>query len=255
MEILTTAYTDVGIQKETNEDSICLKVAETSLGKVVLAVLCDGMGGLTKGELASASVIAAFSDWFEMEFPQDLAAENWADIEYRWDRMIKEQNQRIRTYGKKIHSNLGTTLTAMLIVDSKFMLVAHVGDTRLYRLDSEIYQLTEDQTVVAKAVRQGKLTEEQAKNDPRRNVLLQCIGASKVVETEFRQGRVRPGEVYVICSDGFRHEITDEEIYEAFQPDALKDELTMERKAKEMVELVKERKETDNISVLLVKIQ
>ncbi|WP_068673689.1 PP2C family serine/threonine-protein phosphatase [Oceanobacillus sp. Castelsardo] len=255
MEILTAAHTDVGIQKETNQDSLCVKISETSVGKVMLAVICDGMGGLAKGEVASASVIQAFSKWFEDELPEQLVNQDWDDIEYRWERIIKEQNQRIATYGRKVKMNLGTTLTALLLVDSKFMLIGHVGDSRAYRLDTNIHQLTEDQTVVAQAVRQGTLTVEQARNDPRRNVLLQCIGASKLVQAEFIRGRAGAGEVYVLCSDGFRHVLTDVEIFQAFDPEKLQDEVTMEKRAVEMVELVKERQETDNISVLVVKIQ
>jgi PPM family protein phosphatase len=255
MEILTAAHTDIGIQKSTNQDSLCVKVAETSVGKVVLAVICDGMGGLAKGEVASASVIHAFSDWFEKELPTQLSKDNWSDIQYQWNRIIQEQNELIGAHGRKIRSNLGTTLTAMLLIDSKFMLVGHVGDSRVYRLDSELRQLTEDQTVVARDIRQGRITPEQAKTDPRRNVLLQCIGASKSVEPEFFEGRANVGEVYILCSDGFRHEVSEEEIYCTFAPDNLHNENEMEDKAKQMVDLVKERQETDNISVIIVKIQ
>src|SRR4051794_33094484 len=96
---------------------------------------------------------------------------------------------------------------------------------------------------------------EQAWRDPRRNVLLQCIGASKLVEPQYIFGRPVPGEVYLMCSDGFRHTITADEIYRAFKPDELQGETEMIRRAKGMVELNKQRQETDNISVLLVKIQ
>ena len=69
MDLLTALYTDTGIRKKTNEDSLCLKLADTALGKVALAVVCDGMGGLSKGEVASASVVKAFSNWFDAELP------------------------------------------------------------------------------------------------------------------------------------------------------------------------------------------
>ncbi|MFS0675163.1 PP2C family protein-serine/threonine phosphatase [Ornithinibacillus sp. 179-J 7C1 HS] len=255
MEILTTAHTDIGIQKRANQDSLCVKIADTSVGKVVLAVICDGMGGLAKGEVASATVIHAFSDWFEKELPTQLSKDNWSDIQLRWNQIIQEQNELIGAHGRAIRSNLGTTLTAMLLIDSKFMLVGHVGDSRLYRLDSELRQLTEDQTVVARDIRQGRITPEQAETDPRRNVLLQCIGASKSVEPEFFEGRANVGEVYLLCSDGFRHKVSEEEIYSTFAPRNLHNENDMESKARHMIELVKERQETDNISVIIVKIQ
>ncbi|GGA79671.1 PP2C family protein-serine/threonine phosphatase [Ornithinibacillus halotolerans] len=255
MEILTAAHTDIGIQKSTNQDSLCIKMAETSVGKVVLAVICDGMGGLSKGEVASATVIHAFSKWFDQELPTQLAKDQWSTIQNRWEQIIQEQNERIGAHGRAIRSNLGTTLTAMLLIDSKFMLVGHVGDSRVYRLDSELRQLTEDQTVVARDIKQGRITPEQAKTDPRRNVLLQCIGASNQVRPEFFEGRASAGEVYLLCSDGFRHKISEEEIYSTFAPANLSTEDEMETRAVRMVELVKERQETDNISVVIVKIQ
>lgn len=254
MEVLTATYTDIGIKKATNQDSLCLKVADTSVGKIVLAIICDGMGGLKKGEVASASVVNAFEDWFEKELPIQLANNDFDDIRYRWERIIKEQNHRIAEYGRSIRIQLGTTFTALLLIDTKFMLIGHVGDSSVYRINSKLEVMTEDQTVVGREIRRGNLTPEQAKLDPRRNVLLQCIGASKLVEPQFVFGTPMPGEVFMLCSDGFRHMITEEEIYQAFSPQGLFDEDIMKNKAVELVELNKQRQELDNISVMLVKI-
>jgi PPM family protein phosphatase len=254
MEVLTAAYTDIGISKQTNQDSLCLKVAETSLGMVVLALICDGMGGLSKGEVASASVVNTFSDWFDEELPAFLAKNELSNIQYRWEQLIQEQNQKIDEYGRNNNVQLGTTWTALLLIDSKFMLIGHVGDSRVYRIQHKLEVLTEDQTVVGRDVRSGVLTPEQAKLDPRRNVLLQCIGASRIVEPQFIQGTPVAGEVYMLCSDGFRHMITEDEIYHSFSPQVLVNERVMEEKAKALVELNKQRKETDNITVLLIKI-
>jgi PPM family protein phosphatase len=254
MDVLSAVCTDVGNRKSNNQDSLCLKIADTSVGKVVLAVICDGMGGLSKGEVASASVVHAFSEWFETELPTQLAKRDWDDIQYRWGRLMKEQNQRIADYGRKIRAQLGTTLTALLLIDSQFLLIGHVGDSRVYRINQQLEILTEDQTVVGKEIRSGTLTPEQAKKDPRRNVLLQCIGASKIVEPQFVYGKPEPGEVYLLCSDGFRHEITEDEIFQAFSPELLIDEAVMEQRVKEMVELNKQRQEKDNITAVLIKI-
>ncbi|MCP8969381.1 PP2C family protein-serine/threonine phosphatase [Ectobacillus ponti] len=255
MEVLSAVYTDIGIQKATNQDSLCLKVAETPLGTVMLAVVCDGMGGLSKGEVASASVIHAFSDWFDQELPLQLAGSGLEEIQYRWSRIIQEQNQRIAEYGRRINIHLGTTWTALLLIDKKHMLIGHIGDSRVYRLRGQLEILTEDQTVIGRELKRGTITPEQAKSDPRRNVLLQCIGASRLVEPQFVRGQPVLGEVYVLCSDGFRHMITSEEMYQEFAPEGLLDEAIMERKVKELVELNKQRQETDNITVLLVKIK
>lgn len=256
MDLLTALYTDTGIRKKTNEDSLCLKLADTALGKVALAVVCDGMGGLSKGEVASASVVKAFSNWFDAELPALLDLRDFDGIRARWDYIVKEQNSRIAEYGEKVNAQLGTTLTAILIIGVETYMICHVGDSRVYHFNNEGMRiLTNDHSVVGQEVRRGLLTPEQAENDPRRNILLQCIGASKNVEPEFLTGKPEVDDVFMLCSDGFRHKNTAHELFDAFKPENLKDELTMTRKAKELTELCMQRGETDNITVMLLKLQ
>lgn len=248
-------HTDVGIRKHTNQDSLCVKQAKTDKGSILLVVICDGMGGLEKGELASASIIYAFSQWFESQLPLQLGKANYVEeIRYQWDRMMKQQNQMIAQYGREHRIQLGSTITAMLILEDGTYLVGHVGDCRLYRITSNRLDiLTQDQTVVAREVRNGTLTQEQAEVDPRRNVLLQCVGASRIVEPDFFTGHVTVHECYMLCSDGFRHKITEEEIRTAFSPEKNEDEGVMKDNIVYLVERNKERGETDNISAILIK--
>ena len=97
------------------------------------------------------------------------------------------------------------------------------------------------------------LTPEQAEVDERRSVLLQCIGASEVVYPDFFVGTAKENATYMLCSDGFRHEITPDEIYAKFQPSVLLDDVTMNENTLELIELNKQRNERDNISVVLVR--
>lgn len=255
MNCIYSMHTDVGTVKETNQDSMCVKEAQTQKGRILLALVCDGMGGLAKGELASATVIKAFSDWFEQELPYHLAKQNYLDeIEYRWDFMIKEQNRLIMNYGMEHHIQLGTTITALLILENGKYLIGHVGDSRAYQfLEGQVNVLTEDQTVVQKEIREGRLTPEQAEVDPRRNVLLQCIGASSVVEPVFFHGRATTGECYMLCSDGFRHEITVQEMWEQMAPQVNQSEADMKNHLFTLTETCKARGERDNISAILIK--
>ena len=255
MEYKIALQTDVGIKKETNQDSCCIKEAVTDKGKVLMAVICDGMGGLAKGEVASATLIKTFSEWFETELPEILAKDKpLEEVQYRWDRIVKEQNQNIGAYGKSLKIQLGSTITAILVLENSQYIIVHVGDSRAYRItNTNIEALTEDQTVVAKEVKQGKLTPEQAENDPRRNVLLQCVGASRIVEPVFYYGTVQADECYMLCSDGFRHVIRSEEIHKAFAPENNADEEQMNGHITELIELNKFRHENDNITALLIK--
>lgn len=252
----TQIYTDVGNTKKTNQDSMCLIEARTNKGKVLLAIVCDGMGGLEKGEVASATVIQKFSNWFESTLPQLLVEVNYVDeIRYSWERLIKEENQNIAEHGRKYGIQLGTTLTAMLFFEDGNFLIGHVGDSRVYKItDNSISVLTEDQTLVEREVKLGHLSRDQIETDPRKNVLLQCIGASRIVEPVFIEGRYEKNECYMLCSDGFRHTLSQKEIWESFKPSSNYDENTMKNNLIALVELNKKREETDNISVILIKI-
>ncbi len=253
MNFMISAHTDVGIVKETNQDSLSVMTLNTPQGPMAFAVLCDGMGGLAKGEVASAAVIHAFRRWATEELPK-LCAAPLEDVTIRsqWERIITEQNETIKAYGARQGVRLGTTAVVLLLTQTRSYLL-NVGDSRAYLLREGLYQLTADQTFVAREIALGHMTPEQALVDPRRNVLLQCVGASERVFPDMFFGDVQPGTVYMLCSDGFRHEITPQEIYEKLQPAAMTDEQAMHRAAWELVELNKQRRERDNISVALIK--
>jgi len=252
MRFSATADTDIGISKNTNQDSLLVKHAKTDIGEVLMAIVCDGMGGLSKGELASATVIRAFSDWFDNELPFELENTDMQIIGSKWSLMLKDLNVKISEYGDEIGSSLGTTFSGILFVEDKYVLV-HVGDSRIYHIGSSLNQLTTDQTFVAREISRGNMTPEQAKTDKRRNLLLQCVGASKVVEPQIICGNTDKG-AYMLCSDGFRHEISEAEIYESLNPVNLMNKEAMHSNVKYLIEQNKQRHERDNISVILVKV-
>ena len=252
MRFIATADTDIGISKNTNQDSLLIKHAKTDIGEVLMAIVCDGMGGLSKGEVASATVIREFADWFENELPFELENADMQIIGSKWSLMLKDLNIKISEYGSEIGSSLGTTFSGILFIEDKYVLV-HVGDSRIYHIGNSLNQLTTDQTFVAREISRGTMTPEQAKTDKRRNLLLQCVGASKVVEPQIICGNTDKG-AYMLCSDGFRHEISEAEIYESLNPVNLVKKEAMHSNVKYLIEQVKLRHERDNISVILVKV-
>ena len=252
MHYTATADTDVGNKKQTNQDSILIKHGQCEKGEILLAVICDGMGGLKKGEVASATVVRKFSEWFDLELPFELKNLDMNIIADKWSLLLKDLNIKIAEYGQQDGIRLGTTFTGVLFIDDQYLAV-HVGDTRLYQLDSGLKQLTTDHTFVAREIRRGNLTVEQAKKDKRRNMLLQCVGASERIEPEILTGTVQQG-AYMLCSDGFRHEISESEIYESLNPVNLINKEAMHNNVKYLIEQVKKRNEKDNISVVLVKV-
>ena len=252
MRFIATADTDIGIAKDTNQDSVLIKHAMADGKEILLAVVCDGMGGLSKGELASATVIRAFAKWFDEELPFELENVDLQVIGAKWSLLLKELNAQILEYSKENGiEGVGTTFSGILFIDDQYV-IGHVGDTRIYHIGSSMTQLTTDQTFVAREISRGTMTLEQAKTDKRRNLLLQCIGASKVVEPQIICGKTEKG-AYMLCSDGFRHEITEAEIYESLNPINLMNKDAMHNNAKYLIEQNKNREEKDNISVLLIK--
>lgn len=252
MDFMIAGHSDVGIKKHTNQDSFLVKVAQTSLGKVCLCIVCDGMGGLSKGELASATVIRAFERWFENDFPGMLEAGfNADDLKLAWDNMVLELNQILSGYAARSGTRMGTTIVALLIIGQEYYIM-NVGDSRAYMIDDQFRLLTKDQTYVQCELDLGHITWEEAINHPQRNVLLQCVGASEVVAPDFYWGEVPQDCVFALCSDGFRHVITPEEMFEKLHPSVLTNERAMKENAVWLTELNKSRREVDNISVALV---
>lgn len=253
MDFLVSAQSDVGIVKVTNQDSLSIKTASTQMGKVAFAVLCDGMGGLQKGEVASATLVKAFSDWFSYDF-NNMIMSGFSPmrLQQAWNEIVTYNNQKIMNYANNNSIRMGTTVTAMLIISGKYYIL-NIGDTRAYKIDNKIDKITQDQTVIAREILKGSISEQEAKTDPRRGILLQCIGASNVIAPDFFSGDVKPDEVYMLCSDGFRHEITEDEIFNNLNPNVIKNTYIMDERMKYLIELNKQRQERDNISVMLIK--
>lgn len=251
MKYLVVADTDIGIRKQTNQDSLLVKYGNSEAGEVLLAVICDGMGGLDKGEVASATAIREFARWFHEDLPYELETLDMQVIGGKWSLLLKELNVKIAEYGKKINSRLGTTFTGILLAGNEYAVV-HVGDSRLYHISTTIKQMTKDQTFVAREVSRGTLTAEQARTDKRRNMLLQCVGASAKLEPDIMTGRIEKG-VYMLCTDGFRHEISEREMFENLNPDVLRNKDIMQKNARYLIDQIKLRQEKDNISVILIK--
>lgn len=175
MNYIVAAATDIGITKETNQDCYSVKVFNTPQGKMVFAILCDGMGGLEKGELASASLVHAYDRWTRERLPvlSNAPIED-AVIRKEWIDIATQYNEKIKMYGKSGAIHLGTTLTAILLTNNRYYII-NIGDTRAYEIGAEVNVITSDQTVVAREMALGHLTPEEAATDPRRSKKLKTI--------------------------------------------------------------------------------
>lgn len=253
MNFYISATTDVGIKRKVNQDSLMVRHLNTKTGPMVLAVMCDGMGGLKHGEVASATVIAAFSDWMYTYLPM-LSQKPIEDhvIREQWTKLVTDQNQKIRAYGQENGCATGSTVSAILLTGQRYY-VMNVGDSRVYELtDDTVRQITEDHTVIANEIRLGNLTPEQAEASPARSMLTRCVGVAPTVQPDMFYGPVQKGASYMLCSDGFRHCITPEEIREHLLTKVKQDPSAIKQQEEMLVEYNKQRGETDNISVITI---
>ncbi len=255
MEFLVAAYTDTGIQKETNQDSICVRrAAVPGAGEVVMAVVCDGMGGLKKGEVASAAGVNAFGAWFDKNLAglPAICGTDFSLVQRQWTELLVGLHGDLLRYAAGNRVQLGTTVTAILTYQDRYMTV-NIGDSRIYERKKVLRQLTQDQSLVAREISLGRITEEESRHHPQRNILLQCLGSGDRVSPVFTEGKLQNDALYLLCSDGLVHEVSPEELSDRLQAVYLNSKDSMTAALHETAELCKSRGETDNITAVLIK--
>lgn len=255
MHFLSACHTSTGVHKSCNQDALLLQHADTPNGTVVLAVVCDGLGGLKRGEVASAAAVRSFSDWFQYIYPEFMTQVNISDILLEsWYQMLALLNKSIQEYGVSSHLEIGTTVEALLLTQRRYYIL-HVGDCRVYCKDTKMKQLTKDQTYLQQQVDRGLMTQEQAAKDLRGNVILQCVGASRYLEPDFLEGEIRAGQSFLLCSDGFRHMQSVEEISDGLVISLTDGEAQMEERLLMMTARCRKRGEEDDISSIWVQVR
>lgn len=253
MYYIGNAVSDIGTVKKVNQDSLTLKIANTKWGSVCLAVMCDGVGGLQQGELASATIVRGFDQWFKKVFPYENGRWSEQKLKLEWDHLIQSLNLELCEYGEETGVKLGSTVTAALFWENRY-LVAHVGDCRMYQIRNELRQITKDQTLVQKEIDQGLMKESEREADQRKSILLQSVGTVDMLQISYYSGELLPDTVYLLCTDGFRHEIREDELVRLFAPEQNSNMGFVEKNLKYVVEQVKARGEHDNISAIAVRV-
>jgi serine/threonine protein phosphatase PrpC len=179
--------TDTGRQRKGNEDAY--------FARSPLFAVADGMGGAQAGEVASRAAI----ETIENGLPDGPGS-----AEERLAQLVLDANERIIAMAEEDRgrAGMGTTMTAAYVTECD-VAIAHVGDSRLYRLrGGELERLTEDHTLVAELERQGKITQEEAGRHPQRSIITRALGAEHQIEVDHHTWPARDGDIYLICSDG-----------------------------------------------------
>ena len=232
-------YTDVGRVRQRNEDAA--KVSPD----IFLYAVADGMGGHRAGDRASRIAVQTLHD--VLSDAEDPAAGLLEDT-MRAAFLAANRNIIKDSSGRPDRVGMGTTLTALIVKSGRY-LIGHVGDSRAMRVrNGVIGQLTDDHSIVAAQVREGGMTEEEAKNHPMRHVLSRCMGCEPDPEVDVLTGEVEDGDVFVLGSDGLTgaldRELMEETVNAAADATAA---------SKDLVELAREKDGSDNITAVVVR--
>lgn len=247
------AMSERGRHRTKNEDACCLKVASAPYGEAVMAVICDGVGGMSQGELASSTVVREFAAWFDEE-SQDFASS--PDLHGRmektlasWERLLTKVNDSLRTYGGRASMTVATTFTGVFAYGGTY-LVGQVGDSRLYVAGSHGFeQVTQDQTLVARMVERGELTPDEARNHPCQNVILQAVGAAEELCPVFATGSYSDDDLFVLCTDGVYKTIGTQRIADVFRLRGSDEDDALRAACKELIADAMTAGERDNLSI------
>ncbi len=243
-----------GNRKKINQDSVLIKVGEHNKNEFGLFAVADGMGGLAAGEEAGRMAIEELNNWWNeclYELINKGCIYKPSCISNKLEHVFKSINSKIRNYADREACTMGTTLTVLFIYENRYF-VKHIGDSRLYVLNSKINKITEDHSWVAQEVSMGRLTEEEAGIHPRRNILTQCLGVYGEFSTFTYEGEIETGDAFLVCSDGFYVYFSDDEMFLRYG-DSIRENLTAQSHVDMMVGSVLSKDALDNISCILVR--
>ena len=238
MILRTGVRTDIGRRRSANEDCYAL---DAELGVYLVA---DGMGGHTAGKVASELAATA-----AVRAVRALAGAN-ASLAEKLRYSVAASNRAIfeAARAKPELAGMGTTLVALLAGGERLAL-AHVGDSRAYRVRAGgIRQLTDDHSLVAELVRRREISESAARGHPHRHVLTRALGVRPAVEPDLVELTPAEGDVFALCSDGLTGLVRDEEIARAINTGG-----DLDAVCEVLVDLANERGGEDNITILLVR--
>ena len=233
-------FSDVGRVRQRNEDAA--KISP----ELSLYVVADGMGGHRAGDRASRIAVESLQQFLSEanESQEELSAEEVVRQAFQ----LANRNIIADASGRPDRLGMGTTLTALLLIDDGY-LIGHVGDSRALRIrGNDLEQLTEDHSIVAAQVREGGMTEEEAKNHPMRHVLSRCMGCEPDPEVDVFRGEIKDGDVFVLGSDGLTGPLESEAFVETVSNAA-----DAASASQDLVELARETDGSDNITAVVVR--
>jgi PPM family protein phosphatase len=238
MKLQSTGATDPGLIRFSNQDAYYVDP------KGRFFIVADGMGGHAGGEEASRIASEEIQSYLGAHWDSSLTTEQLLE------KALLQANDAI-LHDQQSHperADMGTTAVVVIFRNQDSPWVAHVGDSRLYRLrDSQLDQVTEDHTWVSRALKVGDITPDEARIHPFRHVLSRCLGREDLTHIDVQKLDLKEGDRLLLCSDGLTEELIDDKIATYMQESPM-----LEKAASALIEAAKEHGGHDNITVVLV---
>ena len=210
------AKTDIGKVREINQDYYYTS-EENSIPK--LCILADGMGGYKGGEVASKLAVDSARKYIENNFSNNFSEKE--EILKLIGNAVEYANMVVYEKSKEVQEleGMGTTLEICLIYNNKAY-IGHIGDSRIYRIRKDVIRkLTKDHSYVQQLVEDKKITREEAKVHPKKNMLTRALGCTPYVEPDLRARNFEKGDIFIMCSDGLTNMVEEKRIYELVKQD------------------------------------
>lgn len=238
MKILSKS--DIGLVRTSNQDAFCAEILPSG---DAFAVVCDGMGGVSGGQIASSMCVERISAAIKRGYREGMTVKSAENL---LSSAINAANSVVfeESYKNIEYRGMGTTVVAVIVL-GKVAVIAHVGDSRAYLLNGEIKCITKDHSLVQLLIDSGKITEEAAKLHPDRNIITRAVGIENFVDTEFDIADIESGCTLLICTDGLNGYISDNMIYETISKYG-------ESSAEKLVEAANDAGGNDNVTVVLL---
>lgn len=232
--------TNKGLMRDNNEDNLIVEESD----RFNLYAVADGMGGHKAGEVASTIAIDTIREFFKSSDKEDFQAPSFII------KSIEAANNKIREEALKKEecSGMGTTIT-MVVVDLMLNIayIANVGDSRAYIIKKdEIIQITEDHTYVNELLKDGKITLDEAKHHPKRNVITRAVGSEEYVQADIFEIEIVDNDIILLCTDGLTTHLTDDRILNIIK------EYGCAESVQRLIKVANDNGGTDNITIIIV---
>lgn len=234
--------TDKGVVRSQNQDSYYLNLGKDGL---VMAIVCDGMGGAKAGNVASTLAVDIASAYLEELTREELLSDPGGHLARAAE--LANEAVYLRAVQDEDCRGMGTTMVAAILWEGTAYLL-NIGDSRCYHLGEEgILKVTRDHSVVEDLVQRGELTPEEARSHPQKNLITRALGAEREARTDLYQVTLKQGEFLLLCSDGLSNLLTDQELlYEAIYGE------TPETCCQRMLDIALTRGAPDNVTAVLI---